>query len=311
MLGQLLGLRHALVIHHLCSQRDGGDRSLQLMGHIVDEIVLYLRIALLTEDNHNREEEGDEQYDGKDDAWNHEPYAGKNVAAHFGEMHLDNTHLRLRIVLEEVLRVSVFLTFFRIVGTTVNFTAIGSRHGEVVWDVDTVIGQFLTDIVVEHTEIDAFLQGFVASSIQYIIYHLVEQTFLIDITVADYFLHGLRSINQRILVLTQNHGLGNAGRLQLEGLQLERGIDSTIVSGNGKLMGVFDRTQPVAENGVLLIGTALSFLDVFFQIACGLVNLQMVGCLIKTAVNTLVELLFLHLDHLLDIGELKIEQRQE
>ena len=74
---------------------------------------------------------------------------------------------------------------------------------------------------------------------------------------------------------------------------------------------MFNRTQSVAENGVLLIGTALGFLDVFFQIACGLINLQMVGCLIETAVNTLVELLFLHFDHLLNIGELKIEQRQE
>ena len=100
--------------------------------------------------------------------------------------------------------------------------------------------------------------------------------------------------------------------VELGGNGITASVDGKAVAvGNGKLMGVFDRTQPVAENGVLLIGTALSFLNIFFQIACGLINLQMVGCLIETAVNTLVELLFLHFDHLLNIGELKIEQRQE
>ena len=45
------------------------------MSHIVDEVVLDLRIALLSEDNINGEDKGDQQYDGKDDGRNHESYA--------------------------------------------------------------------------------------------------------------------------------------------------------------------------------------------------------------------------------------------
>ena len=124
-------------------------------------------------------------------------------------------------------------------------------------------------------------------------------------------LHRLGSVHQRVLVLTHNHGLGNRRRLHLEGLQLERRIHRTVVGSNGKLMGMLDGTQPVAEHRVLLESTALGFLDVLFQIARGLVHLQIMRGLIETAIHTLVELLFLHLDHLLDIGELKVEQRQE
>ena len=38
----LLGLGHALVVHHLGGQRDRRDGGLQLVGHVVDEVVLDL-----------------------------------------------------------------------------------------------------------------------------------------------------------------------------------------------------------------------------------------------------------------------------
>ena len=40
MAHHLRTLRHRIVVHHLCGQRDAGDRSLQLMRHVVDEVVL-------------------------------------------------------------------------------------------------------------------------------------------------------------------------------------------------------------------------------------------------------------------------------
>ena len=76
-------------------------------------------------------------------------------------------------------------------------------------------------------------------------------------------------------------------------------------------MGVLDRAESIAEHGVLLKSTTFGFLDIFFQIARSLVHLQIVRGLIETTIHTLVELLFLHFNHLLNIGELKIEQRQE
>ena len=70
-------------------------------------------------------------------------------------------------------------------------------------------------------------------------------------------------------------------------------------------------TNAVYCHRVLLEGTALSLVDVFLQITMGLVQLQVVGSLIERTVDTLVKLLLLHLHHLFDIGELKVEQRQE
>ena len=64
------------------------------MSHIIDEVVLDLTIALLAENHHNGEEERDEQHDGKDQSWNHEPYAGEDVGVHVGEMHQNDSHLR-------------------------------------------------------------------------------------------------------------------------------------------------------------------------------------------------------------------------
>ena len=70
----LLTLGNRGIIEHLSSQADTGYRRLQLMGHIVDEIILDFRIPLLPEDNHNGKDEGDQQYQSKDYTWYHEAH---------------------------------------------------------------------------------------------------------------------------------------------------------------------------------------------------------------------------------------------
>ncbi len=175
-----------------------------------------------------------------------------------------------------------------------------------------LIDQLVTYLLVEHAEVDALLQRLVAGCIEDSVNHLVEQCLLVDIAVAHYLLHRLGSIDQRVFVLAQNHGLGNGGGLQLERLHLERAVHRTVVGSHGKLMAVLDGApDAVDRHRVLLEGAALRLLDILLQVALRLVQLHIVGCLIEAAVHTLVELLLLHLHHLLDIGELKEEQRQE
>ena len=84
----------AIVVQHLSCQRDARYRGFQLVRHIVDEVVLDLRIAFLTEDDHNRKHEGDKQHDGEDHRRNHKPHTRENVGVHVGEMDLHNTHFR-------------------------------------------------------------------------------------------------------------------------------------------------------------------------------------------------------------------------
>ena len=101
MLLHLLALGNRWVVEHLCSQTDAGNRRLQLMGHIIDEIVLDLSISLLSEDDHDGEDEGDEQHQRENDARNHEAHTGEDVAVHIREVNLHDSHLRLRVVAEE------------------------------------------------------------------------------------------------------------------------------------------------------------------------------------------------------------------
>ena len=57
VLCHLLALGYAIVVHHLRSKRDRCDRSLELVSHIIDKVVLNLSIALLAEDYHDGEQE--------------------------------------------------------------------------------------------------------------------------------------------------------------------------------------------------------------------------------------------------------------
>ena len=155
-------------------------------------------------------------------------------------MNLHHTHLRLRVVLEQLLRIGKLTTLLLEVWTAVHLAAIGCRNGEMIGNIDTVVDELSTDVAVKQTEIDAFLQRFLAGGIENIVDDLVQQRLLVDITVAHNLLHGLRSIGQRVLVLTQNHRLGHRGRLHLQRLHLERAIDRAVVGSYRKLVGLLD-----------------------------------------------------------------------
>ena len=96
----LFALCHRSIIEHLRCQTDTGNRSLQFVGHVIDEVVLDLRIPLLPEDDHNGKDEGNQQYQREDDARNHEAHTREDIAVHIREMNPYYTHLRLRVVAE-------------------------------------------------------------------------------------------------------------------------------------------------------------------------------------------------------------------
>ena len=188
MLHHLIRLWHRVVVEHLCGERDAGDRRLQLMRHVVDEVVLHLAVALLPEDDDNREDEGDEQDERKHNARYHEADAREDIAVDVGEVHTQHTHTRRRLIAIERLGVGELRTLVAIVGTTVNLAAILRTHGEVVRDVDTVVDELSLDVLVEDAEVDALLQRFVGRRIEHIHHHLIEQGALIDVTVLDQLL---------------------------------------------------------------------------------------------------------------------------
>ena len=90
-----------------------------------------------------------------------------------------------------------------------------------VWDVDTVVEQFGTDILIEQLEVDALLQRFIAGGIEDVVNYLVEQRLLIYITVAHNLLQRLRGLGDAVLIGTQNHGLGHVGGTDGKRFELE------------------------------------------------------------------------------------------
>ena len=64
------------------------------MGHIIDEVVLDLRVTLLAEDDHNGKNKGDQQHQCKDHRRDHEAHTGEDIGVHIGEVDLHHTHLR-------------------------------------------------------------------------------------------------------------------------------------------------------------------------------------------------------------------------
>ena len=128
------------------------------MGHIIDEIILYLRISLLTENDYYREDKCNKQDQSENDTWNHESHTGEDIAVHIREMNLNHPHLRLRIITEKQLRITILLTFLRIVRTPVNFTTILSSYRKMIRNINAIIHHLSLQVLVQLLEIDSLLQ---------------------------------------------------------------------------------------------------------------------------------------------------------
>ena len=180
-----------------------------------------------------------------------------------------------------------------------------------VGDVDAVVEQFHPDVLVELLEVDALLQGLVAGGIEDAVDHFVEQRLLIYVSVADYLLKRLLGGRDGVLVGLDAQALRHLLRAHSYRLEFERGVDGAVVAAHGVLVGVLYRAAYLSVYGVILYGFALGIVDVFLKEAQRLVHLQIVRSLIESPRDGLVELLALHLGHILHIGDLKGQKSHE
>ena len=101
MLSHSLALLHRLIIEHLSSQRNAGDRRFQLMRHIIDEVILDFSEFLLSEDEHQSDDKRNEQNQRKHHGRDDKAHGGENIATHIWEMNAHNPAFVLRIVTEK------------------------------------------------------------------------------------------------------------------------------------------------------------------------------------------------------------------
>ena len=92
---------YSLVVKHLSSQRYTAYWCLQLVCHIVDEIILYLRISFLSEYYEYCEDESNEQYKRKYNRWYHETHTTEYVLVHIREVYLYYSFLVVRVISEQ------------------------------------------------------------------------------------------------------------------------------------------------------------------------------------------------------------------
>ena len=314
MLRHCLALLHGVVVEHLRCQRDTGDGRLQLVRHIVDEVVLNLGESLLSEHEHQRDDKRDEQDEREHQRRNQKAYRREDVFVHPREVDAHHTRLVLRIVLEKQLRIGILLTLVDIVGTTVYLAPILRGNSEMIGDVNAVVHQFSLKVLVEQLEVDTLIERFLRSGVEDAIDHFVEQCFLINIAVSHNLTHRLRGLRNGVFVVAQNHRLGHICRFRGNGLEFERGIYRTVVSGHRVLVRLLDATVGhgrTRTHGVVLNGASLCGVDILFQETERLVEFQISGSLIERLVDTLIKLFLLHLDHRLHVLQLYIEQGEE
>ena len=183
-----------------------------------------------------------------------------------------------------------------------------------VRNVDAVVHQLCLEVLVKQLKVDALFQRFVRCRIENGVDHLVEQRFLVDVTVLHNLLQRFRRLRQRVLVGVQDHGLGHLRWLHRYRLKLKWRIDGAVFAHDRILVRLLNR--PVrclwaCAYRVAAESASFRFVHVFLQIPQCLVEFQIAWCLIQRSVHRLIELFLLHVHHLLDVSQLKVEQRHE
>ena len=125
-------LAHSRVFQHLCRQRNRRYRRLELVRHIVDEIILHLRQLLLAEYDVNRKDERHQQYKSKYHRRYHKPDRIEDIILLSRKMYLDDTHTGWWVIQKQWLRIRAFTPCIAIIRTTVYLPTFPVYHLEVI-----------------------------------------------------------------------------------------------------------------------------------------------------------------------------------
>ena len=127
----LFALVHTLVCKHLRSDGNGRDRRLELVCHVVHEVILHFADALLPYNKVYGDERRDEQNDGKAHCWSHIACNALDELLLVREVYDDCAHLSHRITTEECLLVAWVYAFLCIILASIDFSAIACIDNEV------------------------------------------------------------------------------------------------------------------------------------------------------------------------------------
>ena len=127
MLEHLGALAHAVVVEHLRGNRDGRDGCLELVRHVVDEVVLDLAQLLLPEGHGDGIQEHTQQQEGECQRGHQELHRREDVVALGGEHDVQRVLLALRVIGEKHQAVNVLLRHWGVAAGLIDDT-VGAVH---------------------------------------------------------------------------------------------------------------------------------------------------------------------------------------
>ena len=279
-----------LVGQHLRRQRNGGNGRLELVGHVVDEVVLDFRQALLAEDGVDGIDKHREQDEGEDERGEHELDGVVDVAPDVGEAHHDEAGLRGKVVGEDLLPIDSVIAVFDIILALQHLAPIDGQHLKVVlhlFQIDAVVLQFRLEGIVQFVAVDAGGEGLIERLVEGGIDDLVEQPFLPEEALAHLFADAIS--------LASQSGIEVGGRgYRVHG---EQGVlrDGWMVDFGAKLLLVF----ALVSSNFGLDGVLRLF------------EFKGVRHLVEGTLHVFVKLLLAHLNDLRKIVHLQINQHGE
>lgn len=292
------------VVEHLCRQRDGRDRGLELVGHVVDEIVFHLGELLLTEGYDDGKQEGDQQDEGEGKRGYHEFDRTRYVVPLRGEVDLQVVDTGRRIVGEDGLCEEIPLDFRVILVGTVQDFVVLVVDGKLEGEVEPIVLKLRFQIGFQFLDVDTLHYGPGTGFAEHVENHLVEQSLLIEVLSLAGLLHVAVGADERIVVFGSRCCRRDDGT----------GLFSERETGYGPV-GRYDGELMMGGNVLLIVSLFirrehlfLLLFQIFVQVALGFVEFEAGRYRIQAALDGLGKLLVSHLDHVLHIHDLYIEQ---
>ena len=290
---------------HLRSQGDGTDWRLELVGHVVDEVVFHLAEFLLSEHHYDDEQEEDEHDDREGKRRHHEGQATvEEELVALWEIDLDVADSRRDIVVEQRLQKDSRLLGFlcREIWSVIDYRAVLVDDAEVVVEEDAHALKLIVERDEQLVDVQSLQYRLVVGLRQDAENHIIEQVLLIDILLHQHIVQRLLAVLYRALAMSrrqvERRDPCRVGHRTLELERRSRAIRSLYYDLVVRHIG---RHSVLTIMGKRFEKLSLGLVVVFLKIGSCLGSLKLTRHSPQTALHGIVKLLASSTDYLLKI----------
>ena len=232
-------LAHGRVAEHLRGQRYRRYGCLELVGHIVDEIIFHLRELFLTEGHDDGEYKDYQQYERESQGRYHKRYGAEDEVLARGEIYLEEMQPAGRVARKQCLHESIVGAgaVGLVACRAVLYDAGVVEHCKLKRHVEAECVELLCEIAAHHSGVCAVGDGAGRCGGDDIEYHIVDDAFLIQVMIAVHVLHRAEVLaHGRAVGLEAGdfRGLSLDGDVGLEAGSGGEGVLDTLLHGESR-----------------------------------------------------------------------------